>query len=837
MSHLSLSTRRAFTLERFVRSFKDEFGNTTNVLEQQDAQEFFEKTCDRLDEAMKTQGNITLFKSTLGVRVASALICLDDPSQERREDAGTVEWALKLELTHGGGTLQQSLDDFVSGEILSDFRWQDKGPSLRTMKKTYVTSLADTLTIQLKRFQLNWETQLTEKINDRLEFPMDLDMFSYTKEGLDYAERATNTSETSTLSASKYSVEGRPEDYYKYRLVGILVHSGASLNAGHYYSHILSRFPGQTQGRWFTFNDTSVMPFDTRELADQTFGGTIKQTIVNPETKALQEVESVVTHSAYMLFYERVKHFEDDLTPPPSAAVSPLVEAEVLRENLEHLVACRWFDPSLLSFLSARCSPSAPAPQFPVVDEMDKKRKQNELLGVRPDDYFGKVVKTRIPTETILIMVFKSFLTGQAIVARSANSSAIYPGLVDAVRKALDENLAAHLLSMLTRRDLELLLFECSDIRTRISFSGLLGALCRTAPRADAESFLASILLSPAMLDLALAHAENSYWFAVRHVLDLSDVLALKAFRLGIVPELLNAALGSDSPAFEYSRAAATSLVPHIKRSSGSPPPPPPSGNYARNAWDNAIVAAISATCSALDALPRPDEPDADEALSGADEASMRCANDMTAWIKCIGSITLQETTEKIYSILFQGMLRGYESEASIAVKLAKFASTASLDSVPRYYDVVYLISVDSPQAAVTFFLGEDDEAQIGFLRRVVANRSSLFAFACVTSFVERLEDFPRMKAPGVREKWVANVDSFLRDDNLTGTLEPRDINRVLTVLETLAHLYDGSGGHAASPADCDTASTITQPANGWHSDDDDDDLYGTQPNGEAEDV
>jgi hypothetical protein len=41
MSHLSFTTKRAYTLERFVRSFKDEFGNPTNVLEQQDAQEFF----------------------------------------------------------------------------------------------------------------------------------------------------------------------------------------------------------------------------------------------------------------------------------------------------------------------------------------------------------------------------------------------------------------------------------------------------------------------------------------------------------------------------------------------------------------------------------------------------------------------------------------------------------------------------------------------------------------------------------------------------------------------------------------------------------------------------
>ena len=61
----------------------------------------------------------------------------------------------------------------------------------------------------------------------------------------------------------------------------------------------------------------------------------------------------------------------------------------------------------------------------------------------------------------------------------------------------------------------------------------------------------------------------------------------------------------------------------------------------------------------------------------------------------------------------------------------------------------------------------------------------------------------------------------------------------MLSVLETLANLgMQSVPPRAASSMDCDTASSVTQPANGWHSDEeDDDDLYSPGPRGRGEDV
>jgi ubiquitin C-terminal hydrolase len=65
------------------------------------------------------------------------------------------------------------------------------------------------------------------KLNDYCEFPMNLDMYPYTKEGLASLEGEV---------ASEEKVK-RPASYYHYELKGILVHSGDA-DAGHYYSFI-----------------------------------------------------------------------------------------------------------------------------------------------------------------------------------------------------------------------------------------------------------------------------------------------------------------------------------------------------------------------------------------------------------------------------------------------------------------------------------------------------------------------------------------------------------------------------------------------------------------------
>lgn len=101
------------------------------------------------------------------------------------------------------------------------------------------------------------------KVNDECEFPMELDMRPYTKEGLARQQRqqvgqkneqrghtASVSSSGSSSSAEKQGKGGRrdppgdeesyPDAYYEYKLAGVLVHMGTA-DSGHYYSYIKRR--------------------------------------------------------------------------------------------------------------------------------------------------------------------------------------------------------------------------------------------------------------------------------------------------------------------------------------------------------------------------------------------------------------------------------------------------------------------------------------------------------------------------------------------------------------------------------------------------------------------
>ena len=67
-----------------------------------------------------------------------------------------------------------------------------------------------------------------------------------------------------------------PDDYYIYKLVGVVIHIGTA-ESGHYYSLINDRMPnlrGKTgDDNWYEFNDTRVTPFDKSEIPNESFGG------------------------------------------------------------------------------------------------------------------------------------------------------------------------------------------------------------------------------------------------------------------------------------------------------------------------------------------------------------------------------------------------------------------------------------------------------------------------------------------------------------------------------------------------------------------------------------
>jgi hypothetical protein len=97
-----------------------------------------------------------------------------------------------------------------------------------------------------------------------------------------------------------------PDNYYKYKLKGVVVHYGTA-DGGHYYSYIKER----GNDKWYEFNDTNVREYDPADLPEDTFGGKLKheiKTVQNGKTK----IESERLHSAYVLIYERNEFVDNE---------------------------------------------------------------------------------------------------------------------------------------------------------------------------------------------------------------------------------------------------------------------------------------------------------------------------------------------------------------------------------------------------------------------------------------------------------------------------------------------------------------------------------------------
>ncbi|XP_062568779.1 ubiquitin carboxyl-terminal hydrolase 24-like [Saccostrea cucullata] len=344
LGHLLESKLQYHEPERFWKVFKL-WGQTVNIREQQDAFDFFQALIDQIDEHLKKIGKPEIFKRKFQGIFSDQKICKDCPHRYEREEA-----FLALNLTVKNATLQDSLDQFVKGELLEgdNAYFCDKcGEKRNTMKRMCIKTLPPLLCIQLKRFGYDWEANRALKFDDYFKFPWILDMEPYTTDGMARREEVLETVDSSSESENGESsvteersleivtagsnVEHRQINY---ELVGVVVHSGQA-NAGHYYSFIKERrgdmMSNPEKGKWFKFNDTVVEEFEMTEesIESECFGGSYKAKIIEPTTSSLPD-ERVRYWNGYMLFYEKM---EEPAKTPVSAKKSKLQTRKAILEG------------------------------------------------------------------------------------------------------------------------------------------------------------------------------------------------------------------------------------------------------------------------------------------------------------------------------------------------------------------------------------------------------------------------------------------------------------------------------------------------------------------------
>ena len=267
----------------FARTVKIN-GELIRTCNQMDANEFYNSLFASLETSLshvpgreKLLG--TLFQGTTVTQVE----CQADTKHvsQRQETFYSVSVDVK-----NSGNLGRALSNFIAGENMTgdnQYVCSFCNKKVDAVRRTLFQTLPQVLVIHLKRFEFQMSTMSQIKLHDRCEFPMVLDMEPY------MASPQKGAGEQST--SEEPSVPSTELSPYKYRLSGIVVHSG-SANGGHYFSY--HRHPSDPN-RWLELNDTVVSDFDPRLIPENCFGS--KEEPGAPQT----------VRSAYILFYERIE--------------------------------------------------------------------------------------------------------------------------------------------------------------------------------------------------------------------------------------------------------------------------------------------------------------------------------------------------------------------------------------------------------------------------------------------------------------------------------------------------------------------------------------------------
>jgi len=306
-ANLLLSERKDYDTSELCSSIKGYDGNPIRPGEQQDVVEFFNLFGDRLETCLKSFDQRFLLQDVFGGKLSHIVTCQEcKHSSERSEDCLSLSLDVK-----GKSNVLESLKLYIQGEALDGDNqyYCEKCQAKRdSLKMCCVSSLPNNLILHLKRFEFDLELMRKIKVNDRFEYPLELNMKPFTKEAQDSifnsAKGITKLQEDGDTNIDKKQI--RPDSYYQYYLRGILVHSGTA-DSGHYYSLAKEggNFNEPSLQPWFCFNDSSVTPFDLSTLPSATFGGIKVGTKYDHLAQKMVRTETPKPYSAYLLIYER----------------------------------------------------------------------------------------------------------------------------------------------------------------------------------------------------------------------------------------------------------------------------------------------------------------------------------------------------------------------------------------------------------------------------------------------------------------------------------------------------------------------------------------------------
>ena len=280
----------------FIKSFKKAFnGQPIQFGIQQDSDEFLSILCDELEKEAKMFNRENFLTNSFKGKISNEIVSLNKEYpfySKTDEDFYRVTLDIK-----GHKTLEEALDAYIKGEILdgdNQYYVEEYKKKLAIRKSSSLKILGNQVIIHLKRFEFDFVTFTNKKLNDYLEFPFEINFKKWTRA---YLRSNDPNIKAEILNITDDERENLEDEKMNYVLTGILIHSGSSLQSGHYYSLIID----QESGKWYQFNDNNIAEFNIeRDLEKECFG--IKGKIEGEQ----------YGRTAYLLFYTKKSLFRNE---------------------------------------------------------------------------------------------------------------------------------------------------------------------------------------------------------------------------------------------------------------------------------------------------------------------------------------------------------------------------------------------------------------------------------------------------------------------------------------------------------------------------------------------
>ena len=304
----------------FIQSFKKAFnGEPIQFGVQQDSDEFLSILCDELEKEAKIFNKENFLNNSFKGVISNEIVSLN---KEYPYYSKTDEDFYRITLDiKGHKTLQQALDAYIKGEILdgdNQYYVEEYKKKLPIRKSSSLKILGNQVIVHLKRFEFDFVTFTNKKLNDYLEFPFEINFKKWTRA---YLRSSDPNLKPELLNITDKEKENLEEDNMDYILTGILIHSGSSLQSGHYYSLIID----QESGKWYQFNDNNITEFNIeRDLEKECFG--IKGNINGEQ----------FGRTAYLLFYTKKNLYRNEKVLKGVNFNQNIVN-EVHKENIRYL--------------------------------------------------------------------------------------------------------------------------------------------------------------------------------------------------------------------------------------------------------------------------------------------------------------------------------------------------------------------------------------------------------------------------------------------------------------------------------------------------------------------